>query len=129
MKQNNTTTLQFGRKRAVPKQQKTADRSADLALICGVITVGVFFFGSLTGGSLTEDGKRAEAALDRDAVPVMSTVTEADGEGDAAETDSVKEFIRKSIRDTSAEPFGYMDGRWNFWEYLGDVMADLLMGG
>lgn len=122
MKQNNTTTLQFGRKRALPQHQKNRDRSADLALTCGLITVGVFFFGSLTGGSLTEDGKRAEDAL---SVPVMSPVTEFDG----AETESVKEFIRKSIRDTSAEPFGYMDGRWNFWEYLGDVMADLLMGG
>lgn len=121
MKQT-TTTLQFGRKRVVTEQQKNKDRSADLALICGVITVGVFFFGSLTGGSLTEDGKRAEAAL---SVPVMSYITESDG----AEAGSVKEFIRKSIRDTSAEPFGYMDGRWNFWEYLGDVMADLLMGG
>ena len=25
-----------------------------------------------------------------------------------------------------AEPFGYMDGEWNLWEYIGDLMWALL---
>ena len=25
-----------------------------------------------------------------------------------------------------AEPFGYMDGEWNLWEYIGDLMWSLL---
>ena len=28
--------------------------------------------------------------------------------------------------DAGAEPFGYLDGEWNLWEYIGDLMWSLL---
>lgn len=28
--------------------------------------------------------------------------------------------------DTGAEPFGYLDGEWNLWEYIGDLMWSLI---
>lgn len=121
----NRTTLQFGRKRAKPPKENS-EKTANIALISGIITISVFFFCTLTGASLSHDGTQAESALRPNAVPVMSTV-----DPDCAETDrgDVKEIIRKSIRDASAEPFGYLNGQWNLWEYLGDVMADMLLGG
>lgn len=27
---------------------------------------------------------------------------------------------------TGADPFGYLDGEWNLWEYIGDLMWSLL---
>ena len=31
-----------------------------------------------------------------------------------------------STADTGTEPFGYLDGEWNLWEYIGDLMWSLL---
>lgn len=28
--------------------------------------------------------------------------------------------------DTSAEPFGYLNGEWNLWEYIGDTVSSLI---
>ena len=33
---------------------------------------------------------------------------------------------RENTADTGAEPFGYLDGEWNLWEYIGDLMWSLL---
>ena len=129
MKQKQTVKLQFGHKRSVKKTADSADRTANQTLILGVLTVGVFFFGTLTGTSLREDAERVESVYRENAVPVMNYITDPSEEKDVQSEASVKEFIRKSIRDTAAEPFGYMNGKWNLWEYLGDVMADLLLGG
>lgn len=125
MKSRYTETVRFGRKRKNqgPKKESTA---ANLTLMGGIAALGVFFYGTLWGGIPMEKVGQTESDFFGEAVPVMSQSTEetlpADGE-------NMKEFLRKSIRDTSAEPFGYMNGRWNLWEYLGDVMAELLMGG
>ena len=29
---------------------------------------------------------------------------------------------------TSEEPPGYLNGKWNFWEYVGDALASLITG-
>lgn len=125
MKRNHTEILRFGKKREVhpPQNNSTA---ANHALLGGMIAAGIFFFGTLTGGSLSTDAERVEGAFRGDSHPVMSMVEE---ESLPTDRENIKEFIRKNIRDTAAEPFGYMNGRWNLWEYLGDVMAELLMGG
>ncbi len=129
MKQKQTVKLQFGRKRSVKETADSAERTANQTLILGLLTVGVFFFGTLTGTSLRKDAEQIESVYRDHAVPVMGYITETAEEEEGQSEASVKEFIRKSIRDTAAEPFGYMNGKWNLWEYLGDVMADLLLGG
>ena len=59
----------------------------------------------------------AKRAVEEGVVAVMST---------AVDTDREKAEIPEP---TSGDPFGYMGGEWNFWEYLGDLMASLLAGG
>ena len=122
MKQKHTETLRFERKRE-KSDPKTADRTAESVLLLGVIAVSVYFFGSMWGGPLTGE---ADPILNGNAIPVMSTFGEETASADGEE---LRELLRKNLRDTSAEPFGYMNGRWNLWEYLGDVMAELLIGG
>ncbi len=122
-------TLQFGRKRPSPPSPPSHHR-ANLTLFCGTLTAAVFFIGSLSGTSLSGDARRVESALD--AVTVMSTGVDEAPENNApplSSADKVRERLRETVRDASGEPFGYMDGRWNLWEYLGDVMATLLVGG
>ena len=126
MKKQTAEKLQFGRKRNA-KKEKTPLDSADRALLCGIVTLGVLFFGILTGE------ESAKAYVDGDAVPVMSILPTQGEETLLRDADTVKEYLRKNSENGAAlsggEPFGYMDGKWNLWEYLGDVMADLLMGG
>ena len=33
---------------------------------------------------------------------------------------------RPDTADAGTEPFGYLDGEWNLWEYIGDLMWSLL---
>jgi hypothetical protein len=129
MNPKHAETLRFGKKRE-KHPPKNSSNAANHVLLCGMIAVGIFFFVTLTGGSLSDDAERVESAFRGDSLPVMSTAYGETLSADGTDTDdTVREFIRKNIRDASAEPFGYMNGRWNLWEYLGDVMAELLMGG
>lgn len=127
MNTKHTVKMQFGHRKSTTQNPRPSEHTANITLLCGVLTAGIFFLGSLTEASLSGDAQRVASVCDSAAVPVMSFVTESSGEENGG--DAVREFLRKSIRDTSAEPFGYMNGRWNLWEYLGDVMADLLIGG
>ncbi len=126
MKKKSATVLYFGKKRK--KDVNTPpNRSAEFALVCGVITMGVFFFGTLTGGVPSAEGKNFSPS---DAVPVMTEITEEI----VGQEKTVRETLRKTVRDAAVlngepfgEPFGYVDGKWNLWEYLGDMMAALLL--
>ncbi len=115
------TTLTFGKKR---RKDPSPTPAADLALLCGVITAAVFFLASL---SPVRQSTGSPGTASDHAVPVMSgAVTEAP---DAQDFTDVRELLRENVRHASGEPFGYMNGSWNLWEYLGDVMASLLAGG
>ena len=116
------TTLTFGKKRQKESSKNPSVTSAaDLALLCGVITAAVFFLGSLS--PTVEDTVHAPLT----AIPVMSGAVEVSSSAD--DVPEIRERLRENIRNASGEPFGYMNGRWNLWEYLGDVMASLLLGG
>lgn len=39
----------------------------------------------------------------------------------------VQEMVAVPETDASVEPFGYLDGEWNFWEYIGDLLWSFLM--
>ena len=92
---------------------------AERTFLCSAVVAALFFIGALWGAPVNE----AQSEAPREAIPVMATPTEQTTE------ESVREILRKNIRDVSGEPFGYLDGQWNLWEYLGDVMAELLLGG
>ncbi|MBE6597815.1 MAG: hypothetical protein E7638_00045 [Ruminococcaceae bacterium] len=126
-------TLRFGKGRSTPSAQAQRNRCADTALICGTITAAVFFVGTLSGSSLTADAHRAESVLASSSVPAMSTAVDSSSLAPTPDNipqsaEEMREILRKNVRDTSGEPFGYMGGQWNLWEYLGDLMADLLVG-
>lgn len=132
MHKKHTTVLQFGKPHAKPAESAEKDKpfhSADLALAFGVMVAAVFFVSSLTEGSLTGDAMRVESVLNNTAVPVMSTgMQEMQEIREAEETGKIREILRENVKDASGEAFGYMGGKWNLWEYIGDVMADLLIG-
>lgn len=121
-----TTVLQFGKHHNKPTstaekiKKESPSRSADLTLAFGIMVAAVFFIGSLTESSLTGDARRVEAVLNDNAVPVMSTSVE--------DTEEIREILRENVRNASGEAFGYMGGKWNLWEYLGDIMAEMLIG-
>lgn len=48
---------------------------------------------------------------------------------DPSYTEASSEFINKTDYSedvSSAEPFGYLNGEWNIWEYIGDYFASLI---
>ena len=79
-----------------------------LALGAAIVVFGlaVFSFGGNGGQSVLRREETAAAVLifGADAAPA----------GASAETDS--------------EPPGYLNGKWNFWEYVGDALASLITG-
>ena len=36
------------------------------------------------------------------------------------------DFTENHNESTASDPFGYFNGKWNLWEYLGDAMASIL---
>ena len=121
-----TTVLQFGKHHhsstdtAEKIKKEVPSRSADLTLVFGAVVAAVFFISSLTGSSLNGDAMRVESVLNDKAVPVMSTGIE--------DAEEIREILRENVRDASGEAFGYMGGKWTLWEYLGDIMAEMLIG-
>ena len=131
MHKKTTTVLQFGKtpvRPAEPAKKTKKDPSAELALAFGVMVAAVFFVSSLTEGSLTGDAMRVESVLNDAAVPVMSTGVEETSETEEYNPEEIREILRKNVRDASGEALGYMGGKWNLWEYLGDIMAEMLIG-
>jgi len=127
MAHKHTTVLRFGRRRnrsPEPQSDRKNAAAADSVFVMGVAVVSLFFITALSGRSLSHDAARVESVFRDAAVPVMSSTVSELPEDPA----DIREILRDNIRDTAGEPFGYMGGRWNLWEYLGDVMAALLVG-
>ncbi|MBQ8641512.1 MAG: hypothetical protein IJ480_04780 [Clostridia bacterium] len=86
-----------------------------LALGCAMIA-GFFIALTNTGGMEFLPAK--ENTLPEEAVAVMSTAV--------SDRETLAEGGQNKTSDTAAEPFGYLDGEWNLWEYIGDLMWSLL---
>ncbi len=102
----------YGRPKTTKKPEKnTTYRAAGLVLGLGCVMVTAFFLHTILP-------QKTETSLPADAIAVMST----------AVTDEPRETVTTPAEryHTGAEPFGYMDGEWNLWEYIGDLMVSLL---
>lgn len=38
----------------------------------------------------------------------------------------VDEELSAENENTTADPFGYFNGKWNLWEYLGDIFSSMI---
>lgn len=128
MRKKHVAILRFGKAKKERKPEKRA-ASPDTVLLSGFLIVAVFFFASLSDGSLLgADAKRIESALEKsreNAAQVMSESVEDFPHGAEERPERLRENDRDA-RDVGGEAAGYLNGRWNLWEYLGDVLADLL---
>ncbi len=97
-----------------PRSARRSWDTADAVFVLGTLFVLLFLY-RMTGG-LSTDADRIMAG-ENVAVAVMSTGVAESGEE------------KEMLREVTGEPFGYMSGEWNLWEYIGDVMASLLTGG
>ena len=99
-----------------PETQYTASRQAAGRVLAlgGAMITGFFLLMTVPGEKETTPA----GGIPEGAVAVMSTaVTER-------EMLTLPEEKREEAAGT--EPFGYMDGEWNLWEYIGDLMWSLL---
>lgn len=96
---------------ASPAVQKAAGRVLALG---GAMIAGFFLLMTVPQEETVQN------RIPEGAAAVMSTaVTEREELAIPAETNTPS-------AGTGAEPFGYMDGEWNLWEYIGDLMWSLL---
>ena len=106
----------YGRpKKTIPGSQalQNAQKAAGQVLALGGAMIAGFFLLMTVPEETTATGSIPEGA-----VAVMSTaVYEKEVLTAPAETGN---------EAAGAEPFGYMDGEWNLWEYIGDLMWSLL---
>ena len=99
-----------------PETQYAASRQAAGRVLAlgGAMIAGFFLLMTVPGEKETTPAD----GIPEGAVAVMSTtVTER-------EMLTLPEENRGET--AGAEPFGYMDGEWNLWEYIGDLMWSLL---
>ena len=54
------------------------------------------------------------------------TLTFAEKEPKYAPVSSVFEENSSENENATADPFGYFNGKWNLWEYLGDTFSSLI---
>lgn len=105
------------KKKHPPKSEKISFRrpdTADFVFLIGTVFILLFLYRMISPPTADTDLSLQDPST---AVAVMSTNVTQDGEE------------REMLREVTGEPFGYMTGEWNLWEYIGDVMASLLTGG
>ena len=96
--------------------QYTASRQAAGRVLAlgGAIIAGFFLLMTVPG----EHDTNPADGIPEGAVAVMSTAV--------GEREMVVPPEENRGEAAGAEPFGYMDGEWNLWEYIGDLMWSLL---
>ena len=87
--------------------------TADFVFLIGTVFILLFLY-RMTANPAADTDRSAFSQQAVTAVMSMNVSKNAE-EGDR-------------IREVTGEPFGYMSGEWNLWEYIGDVMASLLTG-
>ncbi len=93
-----------------------ASRSAGVVLVLGCAMLAGFFLHMLIPELIPQvSSVPAGYTAVMSIVPVEETAPEQVAASD-----------REEGYHTGAEPFGYMDGEWSLWEYIGDLMVSLL---
>lgn len=127
---NNRNNFSWGRESS-SKSDKTdvkESTSAYKSLFAGVL-ICLFFVICITSkssdptgeGVLRKEEKKAAAYLGQNEYVAAMLGLE---ENRAAS----KEEQLEDSKMTVIEPFGYLDGEWNLWEYIGDSLSSLLFG-
>lgn len=96
-------------------QHTAARQAAGRVLALGGAMIAGFF---LLMTAPQEQEITSTDGIPEGAVAVMSTAV------NGQEMVTLSENSREEA--AGAEPFGYMDGEWNLWEYIGDLMWSLL---
>lgn len=94
---------------------QTVQKAAGRVLALGGAMIAGFFLLMTVPGEKEVSGT---AGIPEGAVAVMSTAV--------AERESLAVPEETREEAAGAEPFGYMNGEWNLWEYIGDLMWSLL---
>ncbi len=99
-----------------PETQYTASRQAAGRVLAlgGAMIAGFFLLMTVPG----EHDTNPADGIPEGAVAVMSTAV--------TEREMLTVPAEKHGEAAGAEPFGYMDGEWNLWEYIGDLVWSLL---
>ncbi len=111
----------YGRPQKIPQSAKEPEKEvvkgAKTVLILGAAMLTGFFLHVL----LPEQDSMAYE-MPAGYTAVMSTAWEQEG------SEETREMVRtpEESHHTGVEPFGYLEGEWNLWEYIGDLMASLL---
>lgn len=107
--------MRYGRPTNVPQKMYTNDPVSQFSSendrrapwqmlpLGSAMLIGFFFF-------TLWQAKPLDATLPTDALPVMA----------------MQEVQYPIETTTVAEPFGYYDGQWNLWEYIGDLFLSFL---
>lgn len=89
-----------------------------LALGCAMIAG--FFLTTILPAEEVEKTAFPERKMPAEGVTAVMQMTVPEREMLAVQTGE------ENTAGTGAEPFGYLDGTWNLWEYIGDLMWSLL---
>ncbi len=91
-------------------------RSAGMVLVLGCAMLTGFFL-----HALAPEPQPQQSTVPAGYTAVMSTTSM-----EAVTPEQVVAAGKEERYHTGAEPFGYMDGEWSLWEYIGDLMVSLL---
>ena len=110
-------------KESVPPAHRDVQKAADRVLALGCALLAAFLIVmTVPWRTVRADSAFPEGYMPTEGVTaVMNTVTEI--REDLTRPENVEPY---DVSDTGAEPFGYLNGTWNLWEYIGDVMWSLL---
>lgn len=110
-------------KETEPTAHPTVQQAADRILALGCALVAVFLIAmTVPWQTFGANSAFPEGHMPTEGITaVMSTVTEE--REDLTRPGNTELY---DVSDTGAEPFGYLNGTWNLWEYIGDVMWSLL---
>ena len=98
------------------KKKETVHGAAEWILAVGTAMIVGFFF------MMTVKLPIESQQFSEETVAVMSTAVAEERE----ELRSLDGNPAEYSAGVGVEPFGYLDGEWNLWEYLGDLVWSLL---
>ena len=104
-------TVPIAKKQIILKKRQGLD-TANLIFLLGIVMVVLFLY-RISGGFTTDEKILTDQP--KDGVVSVMAVTETEE--------------RELLQEVTVDPRGYLDGEWNLWEYIGDLMASLLIGG
>ncbi len=97
--------MRYGRPKPVLEPQKPEPGPWQVLVLGSAMLVCFFVFSIWHGDTMQKSDTQP-----MDAVPVLA----------------MQDVQRPTETAVVAEPFGYYDGEWNLWEYLGDLFVSFL---